>query len=883
MRGDGPSLKAYTIGVSALGVNTDRSCPETTARMQASRVRRLLKKYYQLEGKDEAVEVNLPSGVYEPRFLPRRSQVVAPQGLPRVQIGPFESLSGERLDDQLCRGLADSLVGLLVACDHIKVTRQDDVEHDDAAYTLAGTLTRVGNAIRLSFHLRQSSERETIWSDRLDRELSADSFLTVQDEVALNLACRIGDPSVGAIARFSRSRSPTGGSLSAVDQFYQFLAMPTVAHLETARSHLERTLTGTSSTASVHAAYSCALSLSYFLAPATKKAELIAAESHARTAIGQDSACALAHFAKALAHYHHREAACAFREINRCIELSELSTTLHAACGLVMVLLGQQNLGIRLLDRCRSRAPHLPGYFGIAYVLYYLHEVGDPKHALAYAEQLDLQTPFWSDVLAAACLSRLGRSVEARSAASRVATAEPHFSRRLDKRLSELLLSRELVETLSSALSDAGLGSPSSTRPRKSDFKVSIPRRGLPSEIRVGILQSLSGTMALSESHLVNAALLAIDEINQAGGILGRPVRALVEDGASDPEVFASKAQKLVQVDGVGSIFGCWTSSSRKAVLPVVEQKNALLWYPLQYEGLEKSKHIIYTGSCLNQQIEPAVRWALRQHKANCYLIGSDYVFPRTANRLIRALVESGGGQVLGECYQPLGTGNFEQVARDIARLRPEIVYNTVNGAENTALFRALGQASVHPRETPVMSFSFSELELAECSPLAQGQLACWSYFQSMDTPKNRDLVQRFRRRYGQATVLSDPAVTAYSQLHLFKMAAERAQSLETERLLSHLGGCGLELGDETFEVLDNNHVNRRAVIGEVEGSQFRVIWSSPQTIAPQPWLGVDQTDFLSRDLILGALQALPEMAERSSLLARQVRLQALGATPRNG
>src|SRR5690606_20926578 len=153
---------------------------------------------------------------------------------------------------------------------------------------------------------------------------------------------------------------------------------------------------------------------------------------------------------------------------------------------------------------------------------------------------------------------------------------------------------------------------------------------------------------------------------------------------------------------------------------------NALLWYPLQYEGLEKSKHIVYTGSCLNQQIEPAVRWAMKHQKMSCYLVGSDYVFPRTANRLIRALVESGGGRVLGEDYQLLGAADFNAVAEEIARLKPEIIYNTVNGSDNIALFRALANHGVRAPDARVMSFSLSELELSDCGPAAQGQFACW-------------------------------------------------------------------------------------------------------------------------------------------------------------
>src|SRR5690606_16460991 len=345
---------------------------------------------------------------------------------------------------------------------------------------------------------------------------------------------------------------------------------------------------------------------------------------------------------------------------------------------------------------------------------------------------------------------------------------------------------------------------------------------------------------------------------------------AIVEDGASDARIFSAKAERLLDEYQATSIFGCWTSSSRKAVLPLVEQRGALLWYPLQYEGLETSRNVVYTGSCLNQQIEPAVRWAQKQGKNSCYLVGSDYVFPRTASRLIRALVEAAGGRVLRSASEPLGAARFEQIATEIAELKPDIVYNTVNGADNVALFEALQRAGIEAKRIPVMSFSLSELELARCADAARGHLACWSYFQSMDAPYNRELLARFRGRYGQAEVLSDPAVTAYGQVHLWKSVVERAGSLETKDVLAQLVGSKMQLGDDELEVRANNHVQRRAVIGKAQGEQFQVVWSSPRPIEPQPWLGVDTTNILSRDLILGALQALPEMAALSSLTARQ-------------
>lgn len=883
--GHGGSLKAYTIGVSALGASSERSCPETTARMQASRVRRLLSKYYLSEGRAEQVELSLPTGVYEPRFTfrgQRPSSSDNRQLQPRVLIGRFENLSDERIDNHFCRGLTESLLGLLVSAPHLRVLRWDEANGDEGAFVLSGSVTRAGDRVRLSCHLRGPRGLETIWSDRCEQHVDDARLLRAQDAVAQRIASRIGDPAVGAVERFRREKEPRAGDpvVAAVSEFYQFLACPSADLLERARSALEAVSSQLHRTAVGAAAYSCVISLCYVSHAGARKRDLLPAEEFARIAIGIDSACGLGHFSLALLHYHYRERECALREIQRCLELDVWGATSRAGCGFLFALMGEFDKARTVLQEAEELNSAVPGYLHLARSLCHLCDEGGASRALGEVERSECSgVP--ADALRAACLARLGQTASARKHASQL-VGRFGFTRRPGKRLKEIVLGSSVLQTLENALAEAGLSGAASSRPPRPQYKVSISRHELPSEIRLGVLQSLSGTMALSESHLVNAALLAIDEINRAGGVLNRPVRAIVEDGASDPSTFGKKARELVEDAQVSSIFGCWTSSSRKAVLPVVEEQNALLWYPLQYEGLEKSRHVIYTGSCLNQQIEPAVRWLAKQGRNSCYLLGSDYVFPRTANRLIRALVESQGGSVLGENYQPLGSAQFGQVAQEIARLQPDVIYNTVNGAENVDLFRCLVDAGVRPKTMPVMSFSLSELELTACAQYAQGQLTCWSYFQSMSTPKNQQLVEKFRRRYGPAEVLSDPAVTAYSQVHLWKQVVEKAGSLQTDELLQHLPGSHLNLGGESCEISGNKHVKRKAVIGQVEGGQFRVVWQSDKPIAPQPWLGVEETDFLSRDLVLGALQALPEMAERSSGLAHQLHAQEALVTRRN-
>ena len=868
--GNGTSLKAYTIGVQALGVLSERSCPETTARMQASRVRRLLSKFYQTEGRNERVVLQLPSGSYEPRFVYCPKQEVQSADVPRIYVTDFESLSAAQSDVQFCRGLSDNVVALLVHSPHLRVVQKRVGGQADDGYVLCGSLSRLGAKVRFAAQLLSSETGDTLWSEHFDHEVQELDFMQLLDRLAERVACRIGDPALGIVARTLRNGPIKDPVIAATDCFFDYLREPSPARLQQARAALEASLPQAGGASLVHAAYACVLAIGTIFQAGQSKNQILTAEAHARLAVSKDSGCALGHLAKALIHYHHREAACVRRELLRTRELAVADSICRAVCGLLSCALGDFEEGLQQIDEARTLSSDLPNYFSSGAFFYHFHVRGNSKSALDLAQQIDVEGLPWGDVLVTASLSRLGRLVEARRVAGRIAAQYGSLGKKLGRLTQEIFFVPEMAEALKGALSDAGVGAPTKGRAERAVYRVSAQKRALPSEIRVGILQSLSGTMALSETHLVNAAMLAIDEINRSGGVLGRPVRAIVEDGASDPVMFGAKAERLLVEQKASSLFGCWTSSSRKAVVPLVEQHGALLWYPLQYEGLETSRNVVYTGSCLNQQIEPAVRWALKQGKRDCYLIGSDYVFPRTANRLIRGLVESAGGRILGSAYQPLGSARFEDIAADISERKPHIVYNTVNGSDNVALFQALATAGVDARRTVVMSFSLSELELVRCANAASGHLACWSYFQSMDSEKNRVLLARFRGRYGESEVLSDPAVTAYSQLHLWKDVVERAGSLETDDILAHLPGSKMALGEDELEVSPNNHVHRRAVIGKVQGEQFRVLWTSPRPIEPQPWLGVDTTDFLSRDLILGALKALPEMAAQTSFSASQ-------------
>jgi urea transport system substrate-binding protein len=257
--------------------------------------------------------------------------------------------------------------------------------------------------------------------------------------------------------------------------------------------------------------------------------------------------------------------------------------------------------------------------------------------------------------------------------------------------------------------------------------------------IKVGILHSLTGTMAGSEKEVVDATKMAIDEINSAGGLLGKKIEPVVADGRSDWPTFAREAERLITQEKVAVVFGCWTSASRKTVKPVFEKHNHLLFYPVQYEGLEQSKNIIYTGAAPNQQIIPAVKWAFDNVGKRMFLVGSDYVFPRTANEIIKEQVKSLKGEIAGEEYVLLGSNQVDAIVKKIVDTKPDVILNTINGDTNVAFFKALRAAGITPQKIPTMSFSLAEAELtAMGSKELAGDYASWNYFQAIDSKQNQ-------------------------------------------------------------------------------------------------------------------------------------------------
>jgi urea transport system substrate-binding protein len=364
-----------------------------------------------------------------------------------------------------------------------------------------------------------------------------------------------------------------------------------------------------------------------------------------------------------------------------------------------------------------------------------------------------------------------------------------------------------------------------------------VPPSGEP--VKVGVLHSLSGTMANSEAPVVDAVLFALDEVNQSGGVLGRPVKAVVADGRSEGATFLREAERLIVQEKVCTVFGCWTSASRKTVRPVFEAHNHLLIYPVQFEGLETSPSIVYMGAAPNQQILPAARWAVTSlQKRRFFLIGSDYIFPRAAHAIIKDDLKRAGAQVVGEEYVPLGSQKVEAAVAALARAKPDMVLNTINGDSNIAFFRALRGAGITPANTPVLSFSIDEqgLRSLDAEDLA-GDYAAWTYFQSVATPENEEFVRRFHEKYPQHSI-TDPMETAYVGVKLWAMAVNEAQSLDPKKirramLNQRLKGPGGEIRIDP----DTQYCFRTPRIGRSQADRhFKIIWSAPAPVRPEPY-----------------------------------------------
>lgn len=360
--------------------------------------------------------------------------------------------------------------------------------------------------------------------------------------------------------------------------------------------------------------------------------------------------------------------------------------------------------------------------------------------------------------------------------------------------------------------------------------------------VKVGLLHSLTGSMAISETSVRDAELLAISEINASGGVNGYQIKYIEEDGASQPSTFATKAEKLIDSDDVAAIFGCWTSSSRKAVKPIVEDYNSTLWYPVQYEGMEASPNIIYTGAAPNQQIVPAIEYLLEQGYKNFFLLGSDYVFPRTANMIINAQVEAAGANVVGEEYADMDQTDFAAIISKIEAAKPDIIINTLNGTGNVSFFKQMSEKNYTAENYPTMSFSIAEEEVKTIgADILKGHMVSWNYYQTTETEQNTAFVAAYKKMFGEDRVTSDPAEAAYDAVYLWKAACEAADSFETDAVLEalHSGEISFDAPEGKVTINgENQHLAKPVRIGQIgEDGLIYEIYSTDEAVEPDPYL----------------------------------------------
>lgn len=366
--------------------------------------------------------------------------------------------------------------------------------------------------------------------------------------------------------------------------------------------------------------------------------------------------------------------------------------------------------------------------------------------------------------------------------------------------------------------------------------------------IRIGVLHSLSGTMAASEKPLVDALQLAIEEANASGGVKGRKIEAVVIDCQSDPIYCAQQAERLITEEQVQALFGCWTSACRKAVKPVVEKHRHLLFYALQYEGMEQSPNILYGGAVPNQLVMPAVHWALNnlgkvddrsKRSKKVYLAGSDYVFSRVVHILIKDLLATHDAVVVGEHYLPLVGAAMDDLAADIVRQQPDIVLSTINDPDNAVFFQTLEKSGITPHKMPVLSFSATEVGLAAHNiPPMAGHYAARNYFQSIQSPENQAFVNRFRDHFGQQAVIDGPMEASYINMLMWIHSAREAGSGDLAQVQRTILRQSLSAPEGVVSVDPvTRHTWNVARIGKArDDGQFDIVWDSGRPLKPEPF-----------------------------------------------
>lgn len=382
----------------------------------------------------------------------------------------------------------------------------------------------------------------------------------------------------------------------------------------------------------------------------------------------------------------------------------------------------------------------------------------------------------------------------------------------------------------------------------------SAPTHAAQETVKVGILHSLSGTMAISEVSLKDVVMMAIEEINAKGGVLGKKIEPVIVDPASDWDLFAEKAKQLLLQDKVAVTFGCWTSVSRKSVLPVFEGNNGLLFYPVQYEGEECSKNVFYTGATPNQQLIPAAEYLMSkdggEHK-KFILLGTDYVFPRTANKILRAFLKAKGvpeANIMEE-YTPFHHQDYQTIVQKIKQFSAggkTAVLSTINGDSNVPFYKEFAAQGLTSAQCPIMAFSVAEDELrAMDTQYLVGHLAAWNYYQSINSPTNKTFVKNFKAFCaknklpgGDKRVTDDPIEAAYISVYMWAMAAEKAKSIEVDKVRKAVYGMKFKApGTEVMIDARNHHLHKPVLIGEIKkDGQFKVVWKTNGLVAPEPW-----------------------------------------------
>ncbi len=364
------------------------------------------------------------------------------------------------------------------------------------------------------------------------------------------------------------------------------------------------------------------------------------------------------------------------------------------------------------------------------------------------------------------------------------------------------------------------------------------PKIKQPKTITVGILHSLTGTTSGDEKQMLRATLLALEDINEKGGLLGAQLVPVIADGKSDPQIFAAEAERLLNTEKVAVIFGCWTSIVRKEVLPIIEKNNGLLFYPGQYAGLELSPNIVYTGSVPNQQMMPGIRWSYDNLGTKFFLIGSDYIYSHAANKIMKAFIQSINAEVVGEEYLPLGAQNVQAVINKIIASKPTVILNTLVGNINTSFFTALRKAGIPSEKIPTLSFSLSESDITKDNLLLMvGDYICGSYFQNITNEQSTKFTEKFTKKYGEQVLLSE-AEASYLGPHIWAKAVGQAKNIAVDAVRSALKNQAYFAPEGIVHIdPETQHAWKYFRIGKIQfNGEFNIFWESYKAIKPLPY-----------------------------------------------